>query len=440
MPMLDRIWDATKSLLSPDRTPYLTRRSIPIDRLESAQQAVAGRLLSWQTTTPRYPPATWNNVVTRGYRRNAPFRRCVDMLSANACQARLHVVRAGTQEPVESEVVDLFRRGGRMVAQPGLTESTLWTQFYHDAYTTGNALWEKVRAVGSNKVVELWRLDPQRIAIEPDPRLRVKQYLYEVGGKWWPIPRENVIHWRFPDPYQDWFGIPPIMSALREIEVDNELTDHFKVTLQNHAVPAVVLEHDQAIKEPEAEEARRMWKKNHGRFRRGGAAVVGGGTTVKVVGLDMQKMAIGELVSVPESRIAMVHGVPIILLGRSGTQSDPTRANYAEAKEHFWFDTILPILGQVGEQVSTFLVPEFHPEGGVEAGFDCTSVAVLQAAKLRRAERAANVFASGMISRHTGQRLAGVPLQGPNVFYRSANVGGVIPYDATQELIELTEV
>lgn len=415
---VDRMSETVGAYLERRQTPYLRRFSIPVEQLERAQHSVAGRLVSWQSRTPEYPPANWRTFVTTGYRQNAPFRRCVDMLSTNVCQGRLQVEDVDTGEPVKRHpLVDLFRRGGRVQPVPGLTEATMWTQFIQDAYSTGNALWEKVRGFGTNEVLELWRLEPQRVAIEPDSRLGIKRYYYQVGGKWSPIPRENVVHWRFPDPLQPWFGIPPVYSARRDLSVDNELTDHFKITLQNHAVPAVVLEHDEVIDEKQADEARRKWRKNQGRWNKGDVAIVGGKTRVNVVGLDMQKMQIGALVAVPESRIAMVHGVPIILLGRSGTQSDPTRANYAEAKEHFWFDTVLPLLEQIGQQVSLFLLPEWDPDGQLVAKFDVLRVAIVMEALLRRGRMAAEIFESTLISRHHAQRLAGQPRHGLDTFW-----------------------
>jgi HK97 family phage portal protein len=434
MSLAERVWGALNALRSPHPS-YLRRFSVPVEALATARPPISGRLLDWQTTTPQYPPANFRTFTTFGYRHNTVFRRCVDVLGGAACQARVTVVERGTARPMPLHpMLRVFREPA-----PRVTEKTLWKRFIQDGYTTGNAIWEKVRAVGSDEVVELWRMEPGRTAIEPDQNGVPRRYLYSIMGKWWPIPAENILHWKFPDPLQPYFGIPPIYSAFRDLSVDNELIDHFKVTLQNLAVPAVVLEHEEAIEEEEAEEARRKWKMKYGGFRKGEPAVVGGGTKVNVIGMDMQKMAISELISTSESRIAMVHGVPMMLLGRSGTLADPTRANYAEAKEHFYTDTVLPLLSEIAEELTAFLLSEWEGADQLEAMFDTTGIPVLQEAKLRRGTAASKLFTDGLVSRHESQRLAGVAVHGPDVFYRSSNIGGIVPADAQEEVLELTE-
>ena len=434
---------------------YLRRFQIQqrdIMELEAARIPVAGRLLSWQTQIPHYPPANFRTMVTRGFRYNTVVRRCQGILTSNFCQATLDVQEALTGQSLlkreatgpladtAREIVGLFRRGGRIKPVPSRTEKRLWTHFLQDVFTYGNALWEKVRGVGTGRVVELWRLHPQQVAVEVSKNRGVTRYLYNVGGKWWPIPLQNVVHWLFPDPDQDFFGLPPLFSALRDLETDNQLVDHLKITLQNLAVPTTVLEHEATLTEEAAREAKRKFRRSFGGLRRGEPAVVGKGTKVNVIGLDMQKMRIGDLVATSEARLAMAHGVPLILLGRSGTQGDPTRANYAEAREHFWTDTMSPLLEEVAEQVTAFLIPEWDTTGQLVAGFNTSKVALLQEAKLRRLERASKAFRDGTVSRHVAQRTAGVETHGPDVLYRRDDVAAVIPAADTTETVQLEEL
>jgi phage portal protein BeeE len=168
----------------------------------------------------------------------------------------------------------------------------------------------------------------------------------------------------------------------------------------------------------------------------GGVSVIGGGTKVHVVGMNFSEMAIGDLTSTTESRIAMVMGVPTILLGRSGTQSDPTRANYAEAKEHLWFDTILPMLQEVADLVTMGIMPHFGGPSNVEVQFDTSKIPTLQEAALRRGTAAMGLFKGSLVSRHQAQRMAGIEEHGPDVFYRSADVAAVLPANATEEMVD----
>jgi HK97 family phage portal protein len=414
---------------------YLRRFQVSNDELATTRPPVSARLADWQSTVPQYPPSNFRTFSTFGYRQNPVFRRCVDLLCDAACQADLVVLDDRTDRPVIGHpMIDVFRRPA-----PRVTQATLWTRFVQDAYTTGNAFWELVRDE-EGQVVELWRLDPQRVAIQPGVNGVPARYLYSVNGQWLPIPAEDVLHWRFVDPLQPWWGVPPIYSAFRDLSVDNKLTDHFQVSLQNFGVPAVVLEHNEEINAEDAERARRSWMAKYSGFRRGEPAIVGRGTKVNVIGMDLSKMAIGDLSSTSETRIAMVHGTPMILLGRSGTQGDPTRANYAESKEHFWTDTVTPLLSKVAGEISAgILWPNWDTDAILRADFDISSVPVLQEARLRRGKQAAEIFTAGVVSRWEAQRLAGFKLHGPDVFYRSSNVAGIIPANSDVEVLELTE-
>lgn len=395
-----------------------------------ANRSVGGKLANWQTTTPQYPAASMRSFITNGYRQNPVQRSCVDMLARTFTQGRIQVVDQSTGRPVPAHgMIDAIRYPTNVRG-----ENDRWRRTIQDLYLTGNAIWEKVRAKGSDDVVQIWRLDPLRVRIELSEAEWISRYWYEVGGTWYPIPARNIVHWMFPDPLDPgWFGIPPIMSAARVMSVDNQLTDQLKVTLQNRAIPSIVLEAPEhiAVDEDRADESRRMWKKKYGGRNLGNVAVTD--LSVKVIGMTWEEMAIGDVISVPESRIAMVHGIPMILLGRSGTQADPTRANFREAKLHFWFDTMLPLQTDIAELASIFLLPEFPGWQGHAVQFDTSEVPILQQARLERADRARSLFRDGMVSRYIAQTLGGIENHGPDVFYRSSMIDAVFPASATTE-------
>lgn len=446
MRFADRLRDLLPLRTSSDPS-YLQRFAIEPELLastERAQDPVAGKLLSWQKGLPEYPRGNYRGFVTKGWRRSIPFRRCVEMLYnafnqgrvavENRDGARLEGARAGELHPL----VQLFRGGATTTPRPGLTEKLLWTRFVQDAYHFGNAYWEKVYSIDGKRVLELWRLDPERIAVVPDEVKFISRYLYNAGGKWWPIEPERMIHWLFPDPLQPYFGIPPIFTAFRDVSVDSKLIDHLQVTLQNYAVPATILRKTRGKLRPgEAEEAAETFK---ARVKGGkDIAVIGANTEVQVVGMDFSEMAIGDLTSTSEARIAQAHGVPSILLGRSGTQGDPTRANYREAKEHFWMDTIINLHDVVGDLLTAHLLIDFTDDPD-RVVFDTDHVPILQEARLRRAEQSTKIFLGGLVSRHVGQRLAGLEQTGPDVFYRPISVDAVITADAEAETIELDDL
>lgn len=433
MPALEKLRSSLRSVFGRggNLPNYVERLDVVPAERRDVTTPVAAMVAEFNGKVPYYPPFSSGASITLGYRHNAVFRRSVDLLCNEAAQGILRVVNDKTRVEFPNHgLTEAFYRGSIRSTGPRLIRATV-----RDLYTGGNALWEKARN-GFGEVVEYWRLDPRRIAIETHPTKIVGRYLYSCAGQWYPIETKDVLHWRFDDPLQPYFGIPPILSASRDLAVDNELVDYFKVTLQNLGVPPIVVHTEEQLDEEDADKARRVWGKKFGGQNRGKPAFMGGTKSVQVIGLDLQKMAIGDLISTSESRIAMVHGVPMILLGRSGTQADPTRANYAEAKEHFVVSAVLPLLSQIAEELSAFGLPDFPGSEQLDVDFDTSQIPILQEAKLRRATSSSRLFSEGLISRRAAQKLAGLDEQGPDVFYRSSGVDSVFPADATAEQID----
>jgi HK97 family phage portal protein len=389
-----------------------------LDQLATAQPAVGAKLAEFQRSTPEFPPASFQTFVTKGYKQNAPLRSCLDTRGRTFAEGRLRVIDEKGREVKNHPVVDL-------VATPtdAKSLSERWKMTLLDLDLAGNAFWEKVRGVATREVVEIWRLDPSRVRIEPDPVQRIKRYLYDVGGKWEPIPKEDVIHWRYVDPdplTRGFFGSPPLQSALRSMTADNELIDQMTLTLENRGIPAVILETDDPdLTKENAEEIRRRWAQLYGRRRQGGTAVTPKGTKAHVIGMKWNEMAIDQAIMIPESRICMVYGHPALLLrgtGGGGGLPGSGGSRIREAKEMLWTDVILPTQGSVAEQLTTSLVSEFDSTGRLRADFDTSNVPVLQEARLRRGEKSAKIFVDGLVSRHVAQRMGSIEQHGADVF------------------------
>lgn len=402
-------------------------------------RGAALELADWQSHTPQYPPGNTRTIRRAGYRGNDVFRACVDTLVSSVTAGVLQIIDAQTREPYGVHpLLDIISRGGRHRPVPGMTAATLIGSMVRDRYTDGNALLQKIRNA-RGEVVELWRLDPAYVGVVPK-RGGIERYAYNVGGIWHPIPTEDVIHWMVPDPEQPYFGVPPIVAALRDLAIANGLADHVKITIQNWAVPPVVLKSDQPLQETDAQKARDQWKQRYGGAHQGDVGVFGHGMDAKVIGLNMKDLAAVELAGLADDAICAVHRVPPILIA-GGSKGDPTRANYSEAKEQLWYDAVIPLQNELADQFSIFLLPEFDgdrdPYGWssppARCSWDNSGVEVLAKAAIARAKDAAESFRAGLISRHAAQRLARLETQGPDVFYRPGSVGGIVSADSEIE-------
>src|ERR1039457_5513316 len=81
-----------------------------------------------------------------------------------------------------------------------------------------------------------------------------------------------------------------------------------------------------------------LFSQKWGGRNRGKIGVMQAGMDVKIVGMDMEKLAFPELDAVSQKRVLVALGVPPILLGQEATY-----ANYAEARQAFYEDTVSPL-------------------------------------------------------------------------------------------------
>jgi HK97 family phage portal protein len=282
----------------------------------------------------QYPTDNFLDNAIGGYGKNEVVFACIQEISSSLAEAPIESRDADGMPVLTDTTVDLIRR-----PNPFMSEYEFWETTVNHLYLAGNAYWMKIKT-GRGKVKEIWPLRPDRMRIVPDQDKYIKNYLYNLDGKNYPIKAEDIVHFKFPNPADDLMGMSPLRPALRQIATDNDATDFSKVMLQNGGVPSGILK----IPEPLSREARQriksQWKQSYGGSKRGEIAVLEGDTSFEQISMDMQSLAFADLRGISESRICMVFGVPPIIIGAKVGLDKASYANYKEARESFWEETI----------------------------------------------------------------------------------------------------
>ncbi len=411
------------------------REALQDRRFDEARKTAERRLQPFQATSPQYPPVSPGRISNEGFRKNAIVRRCVEMLCESVTMAK-PIVENLNGSVATSAISDKIREfmafpSGRERSGPrGSVGPFLWWDILHrlvqDLYTAGNGMLEWVDGVGTPDPVRIWRLPPDKVWIQPHEEWseKIRNYVLELDGVLFEIPRERVIHTRFWDPQSEYWGIPPLWSALRDLTSDNEQTDFTAVTIQNLGVPPAVIEYDQDFIERSGLDPhttpsdakslmslRDLFADMYGGRQRGKMAI-GWGFKVKLIGLNMRDLDISSLVRISETRIAMVHGVPNTLLGRSTPESDRPGAATRQMKEVFFTGTITGLVNRIESIFSPRIVAAFDPLMRHRIRFDLSGVDVIREMTLKRWREAGQVFQSGIASRATCQRAGGIPVHG----------------------------
>jgi len=416
----------------PTRVTTIDRREIgdyaSLAVRRQAEPSIASQIDQHQTKAPQYPRVDGRSIHRLGYHRNEVIRRAFDLLVESLTQAipeLLDLEGRPVKGPDSRQFQELMLCP--MGVDSDITGMDTWVRFWLDVIGTGNGMLEMVPGVDFDLPVRLVRMDPARTHIVPHETERIEKYVYEIGGQFFDIPRERVIHFRTWDPLSDFWGIPPLYSALKSLATDSDLVDMLKVTFQNLGVPPAVLEYplDSIIKgiergvmslvpdKDQLREIRDQWAENQEGTNRGKTGLAWG-FQVKLIGLDFQKLAIGELVATTERRLLMAHGINPLLVGQTGT-SQQKGHNFRETLEFFFSTRIRGLLSQSSGVLSARLATRYGPSR--RFGWRTDQIGALRDARLRRGAEAGQIFRDGLLTRHSCQRLMGEPEDGPDIFW-----------------------
>lgn len=306
----------------------------------------------------------------------------------------------------------------------------------------GNVYLLKLRD-GSGRVVSLEYLP--HFAVEPqwpqDGSEFISHYLYEVDGRWFRLPVEDVIHFRNGlDPANTRKGLSPVGSVLREVFTDSERARYSALILKsNGAIPYLVSPdpdlsnvelNEQEIKD---EFMRRITGDETGKP----IVITSGGVKIQQLGITPDKLLVDKASQIPEERLAAVLGIPAAVLG-FGVGLDQTKvgATMRELREQAYENCIVPTYRLICDELDVQLLPEFESESSTrKTRFDLSQVRVLQDDQNALYERLTSAYKVGeWITRAEARAAAGMVVDESrdNVFY-SETTGA---RDARNELAE----
>jgi HK97 family phage portal protein len=385
-----------------------------------------------------YPDAPYTSWARDGFGRNELVYRSIMYKAETFSQGVLRVYSPNAAEPLENHPLR------QLIAQPN--EVTDEVAFFALSLVhldlAGNCYWLIVRS-RAGLPVELWPVRPDLMRILPEPSDRLGwQYGFNLDptsanprtADIIPVPRRDIVHIKYPNPLDPYFGQAPMRAATRATSVDNAQTDYVDDLLRNDAVPRVVITTQQELDDGIIDRLTTRWMRKLGGRNRGRPAFLQQGMEAKVLGLNLDDLQFGDLTGMSESRITMSFGVQPILVGAKVGLDRSTFANFREAKSAYWEDTAMALQRMFGAGVRAQLLPFYSGVGRqrVQTRWDNSDVLALQEAESAKWERVTNAVARGFITINDGRREVGLdPVPNGDVFLIGA---GVVPTPARGEL------
>jgi HK97 family phage portal protein len=297
---------------------------------------------------PVTTPENYLGYSKEGYQKNVTVYRCIRIIATAAAGIKWEVYqndREVTSGPVN-----------QLLSQPNPMQG--WASFFESVVgyymISGNTYIEGAGPTPTSPPRELWSLRPDLFKIVPNAFGGVGQYVFktaQVEKKWDVDPvtgRSKIHHVKMFNPLDIWYGMSPIQSVILNVDQANAANRWNLALLQNMAQPSGVLKVESTDANPggmltseqRAILQRSLEERYSGPKNVARPMLLEGGMSWEQIGLSPKDMEWLEGKKVTASDICNAFGVPAQLLGFGQS----TYANYKEAKDAFYIDTIMPLM------------------------------------------------------------------------------------------------
>lgn len=306
---------------------------------------------------PVYTRTDAANLVRHGFEGNVYVFRGINMI-AQACASvdwKIYTDRTRKAEiPYDHPMQQLLQ-----IPNPDMGRSTFTEQLFSYWMATGNCY---ICAIGPTSRTaapqELWLLRPDRVKVIPSPD-GVDSYVYEVAGRKKFFPAEMILHLKMFAPIDDYYGLSPVKVAAAVVDQMNEGNDWNTALLQNAARPSGALISQAWLPPNQYDRLHKLINEKYsGRRNAGKPILLEGGLDWKKFGMSPEEMDWLGGKREAAKEIAVALGVPPEMLGDSANK---TYANYEEARQSFYTETVLPLLDKFRDQINSWLSPMFGP-------------------------------------------------------------------------------
>lgn len=297
---------------------------------------------------------------TTAFERQSWVFSCVTTISRTASDVPLQIrSRAGDRVFSRGPAYDLFRR-----PSPRGTLRDLLYRTFQDLELSGNAIWwiEFNGSRNAPKPIGLHRLNPRRVRPVVDKKSgSLRGYTYMVpGGKDVPFALDEVLHFQYPNPNDEFWGLAPLRAAMMAVHTDIKAESYNHNFFDNSAVPSALLIHKRALGKQQRDQVKQSFMEEYGGVDRAHKlALLAGEWDLKTLGLGHKDMEFLSIRSFSREQIGSVFGVPGVLM------NDPNRSNYSTASvelrifaESNWLPKLRSIVEIINAQVFSYYWPE----------------------------------------------------------------------------------
>jgi HK97 family phage portal protein len=219
----------------------------------------------------------------------------------------------------------------------------------------GETFWYKVRGLNTNKVKEIYLLNPAQMEVKTDDGEIIGYILHKVNGDQIPFLPEDIHHDKYPNPFNELRGMSVLEKAA--IYVNTEIaTSTFTLNyIRNNASPSGIVSLPDMDKETFRQFAMQWREGYEGPENAGKTAFIRGGeANFKAVGATLKDVDQEITRKMAKDDVLMMLEMPKALLGM-GEENGMGRANLDAIYYMFNSEKIEPIMLRLDRIYSTLL-------------------------------------------------------------------------------------
>jgi HK97 family phage portal protein len=208
------------------------------------------------------------------------------------------------------------------------------------------------------------------------------------------LKANEMLHIKFSDPANLYWGISPLMAVAKTVDTDVEAVKWNKVSLQNRAVADGAFVVNQAIDKKQWENLRKMVREQHQGVKNARTPwVLGFGMDWRPMSMTPQELDFINSRKMNRESILAVYNIPPPI---AGIYSDATYNNLSTARRGFWLDTIMPFLDNLRAALTFWL--KQYPGFGTDwiLDYDLSDVKALKEPLKDRTDAAKNLWTMGV--------------------------------------------
>jgi HK97 family phage portal protein len=220
---------------------------------------------------------------------------------------------------------DRFRR-----PSPRKSRYELWFNTIASMELAGNAMWwlELPTQRNIKMPLSIRVLDPFTTKVVRD-REDGSLIGYETrqGRKKIQLMPDEVVHFMYPNPRDQWWGLAPLTAAMTAVRTDMKAAAYNEQFFENAAQPGGILIYKRTMSKAQQEQVRAQMNDEHGGIGQAHkTAVLAGDWSYQQIGLGQREMEFLEQRRFSREQINAAFGVPGLLT------ADPNRSNYSTAQ------------------------------------------------------------------------------------------------------------